>query len=333
MDWPNERYVRLFTRNTTTWRRLLWDGQCMLLHLLRVVDRAGVLDIQDMEPAEACAMHTGAPPDVAERGVSKMLALGVIVHEGTRLRFPNFLEAQECPMSDKQRAKVSREKRASQNVTPESLDVTVKSQSVTQPSRGVTSRHSSSFPSRSSSLSSSENSLNLSTTAASSNARESGGGCVEVGDPIRAQASRGRARLNAIPPGLGLDFDHGGKWQAPLATISRYPEADWAIAATTLARVVADSKTRGFVTPQHIVDYWALYSAGQTPGGKSADRGGRPANYQGPKVSRGTLERAYAERKDARAALAKCSDPSERYTVECKLAELEARIPRLEAAE
>ena len=111
MDWSNETYVRLYVRNTTTWRRLGFEGQTMLMHLLRVVDRAGVLDIEDMAPAEAAALHTGAPEDFAERGVTRLLELRTIRHETRRLVFPNFIEAQEAKKSDKQRQRESREKR------------------------------------------------------------------------------------------------------------------------------------------------------------------------------------------------------------------------------
>lgn len=89
-------------------------------------------------------------------------------------------------------------------------------------------------------------------------------------DPIPRLASRGRARLREVDGGL-LDFDHHGKWQHALQTISTYPDAEWSIAAATLAQVASDPARRGFVTPQHIVDYWATYSAGETPGPKGAD--------------------------------------------------------------
>ena len=83
-------------------------------------------------------------------------------------------------------------------------------------------------------------------------------------------ASRGRARLREVDGGL-LDFDHHGRWQSALKTIAGYPAKEWAIAATTFAQVAQDPERRGFLTPQHIVDYWHVYSAGDTPGPKGAD--------------------------------------------------------------
>lgn len=131
MDWSNEQYVRLYVRNTTTWRRLGFEGRTMLMHLLRVLDRSGVLDIEDMDPAEAAALHTEAPTEFARIGVNRLLELGTFIHDGSRLVMPNFLEAQETAKSDKQRQRESRQKRAvtkrddpSRNVTPESRNVT-----------------------------------------------------------------------------------------------------------------------------------------------------------------------------------------------------------------
>jgi hypothetical protein len=144
MDWSNESYVRLYVRDTTSWKRLGWDGQCVLMQLLRKVDRAGTMDLDGIEPWEAVMLHTGAPLETAQRGVEALLRVGVIELRAGMIVFPNFLDAQECSKSDKLRAKESRERKArgsSQNVTLESRDVTKPSQVVTsghEPSQRVT---------------------------------------------------------------------------------------------------------------------------------------------------------------------------------------------------
>lgn len=268
MDWSNERYVRLFTRNTTTWRRLGWDGQNALMHLLRVVDRAGVLDIQDMTPGEAVSLHTGAPEEAAARGISKMLELGVVIHAGGRLIFPNFLTAQECPMSDKLRAKLSREKRAS------SHSDTAPPTFVTDESRCVTEHHAESptvTPSHSASqrvtLLPSRSDPTLPNPSLPDPAEPRVTAAAEVGDPIRAKAMRGRKRLRAVAE--NLDSDHGGKWQHAFATLSEKPEAEWSAAAAVL---VAEAQRPGAarkLTPQHILDYWSTYAGGEAPGGRN----------------------------------------------------------------
>lgn len=155
MDWSNESYVRLYVRDTTNWRRIGWDGQCVLMQLLRKLDRAGTMELAGLEPWEAVMLHINGPEDVCKRGVAELLRVETMVILGDRLVFPSFIEAQECTKSDRLRAKESRDRRArpesqpvtapSQNVTGESQDVTKPSQVVTsghEPSRAVTPRHS-----------------------------------------------------------------------------------------------------------------------------------------------------------------------------------------------
>lgn len=137
MDFGNERYVRLYVRDTTTWKRLGFEGQTVLALMLRKADRAGVIDIDpDIEPWEAAVIHIGAPEDFAKVGMTRCLERGCIVHDGDRLVFPKYIEANETPMSDAQRARESRAKRAEL-----SRNVTAPSQNVMQPSHAVTPSH------------------------------------------------------------------------------------------------------------------------------------------------------------------------------------------------
>lgn len=149
MDWSNEFYVRLYTRDTTSWRRLGWDGQCVLMQMLRKVDRAGTIELDGIEPWEALVLHCSAPEDQAKRGMEALLRVGVMEVRGDLLVFPNFIEAQEAIKSDKLRAKASRMKKAaglSQSVTPVSRDATPESHELDtrhDASRDVTPCHSS----------------------------------------------------------------------------------------------------------------------------------------------------------------------------------------------
>lgn len=128
MDWENESYVRLYIRDTTTWLRLGWNGQCVLAQILRKMDMSGVMDIGELEPWEAAVVHCRAPEDAARDGMKACLAHGVFAHNDTYLVAPNFREAQEAVKSDRLRQKESRERRRldamSQNVTDQSQNVT-----------------------------------------------------------------------------------------------------------------------------------------------------------------------------------------------------------------
>lgn len=148
MDWSNEEYVRVYTRDTTTWKLLEWDGQCVLMQVLRRLDRSGVLELAGLQPWEAVVIHCGAPSDVAMSGMGKCLARGVLIRNGDYLVAPKFREAQTASKSDKQRQKESREKRrtsALEPTPPPDSDVTKRDDSeshgVTSESQDVTKCH------------------------------------------------------------------------------------------------------------------------------------------------------------------------------------------------
>jgi hypothetical protein len=46
MNFEDERFVKIYPRNTTNWKLLGWEGRCVLMMLLREVDRAGCLDLE-----------------------------------------------------------------------------------------------------------------------------------------------------------------------------------------------------------------------------------------------------------------------------------------------
>lgn len=111
MDFANERYVRLYVRETTTWKLLPWEGQALLPQLLRLVDRAGVLDLGGVEPWEAVAAHLPKwPEDVIRVGLDALMKREVVEIRDS-LVWPRFLEGQEMAASDAQRARESRAKR------------------------------------------------------------------------------------------------------------------------------------------------------------------------------------------------------------------------------
>lgn len=154
MDWSNERYVRVYTRDTADWLALSTDAQDLLLLLLRKADRSGVID---------CGRHgkMGAAIVIGRRhlwenryqgALEELLADGCLTWQAPLLVFKNYIAAQEAPSSDAQRKRESRERRrasalvtncdtGSQNVTSghENLDTVTAGH---DPSQVVTSGHS-----------------------------------------------------------------------------------------------------------------------------------------------------------------------------------------------
>ena len=119
MDWSNERYVRLYTRDTPTWQRLRWEGQSLLCLILRKVDRSGVMDGLG-EIIDDLSLMTGMPPDITEIGYKNLLKYRVIANDQPGvICLPNFIAAQETPRSDAQRQRDSRERRRGESLAVE----------------------------------------------------------------------------------------------------------------------------------------------------------------------------------------------------------------------
>jgi hypothetical protein len=110
MDWENERYVRVYTRDTIDWVALGWEAQSLFLLLIRKVDRSGVLEI-GKHGARGVAGLIGMPAEVVERSLSVLTSDGCVTIRDGLLLMPNFIEAQEAKQSDKQRQKESRDRR------------------------------------------------------------------------------------------------------------------------------------------------------------------------------------------------------------------------------
>lgn len=111
MDFCDEHYVKLYTRDTPT--RLMWPWQAVALHpnLLRKVNKAGVLELGTREPIRALAVTVGLPVEVVEPGLQALLDDGTVELNGGVLVVPKFFEAQEAR---KTRALVARDHREKQ---------------------------------------------------------------------------------------------------------------------------------------------------------------------------------------------------------------------------
>ena len=109
MRWEDERYVRLYTRDTPEWCVLSWEARAFWALLLRAVDRAGVLPVGKAGLAGVAAMLR-MPPDVVECAVAELVEDGCLVEAEGALVVRNYVEAQNARASDKARQQASRER-------------------------------------------------------------------------------------------------------------------------------------------------------------------------------------------------------------------------------
>lgn len=138
MNWSDERYVRLYTRDTTTWKLLGWEARTVLLHLLRKVDRAGVLDVGD-DGMDGLIAVLELPQHVVEAGIAQLERRSVVLFKAHAYVMPNFLAAQEAVASDKQRQRDMREKRRAESLV--SHAVTPRDEVITPCDETVTAGH------------------------------------------------------------------------------------------------------------------------------------------------------------------------------------------------
>jgi hypothetical protein len=109
MNWADERYIRVYTRDTGDLLVMGWEGRAVLWELMRKLDRAGVLDLgSDLEVLPELLRM---PHDVCMTGFERLRSRGVVQVNGKFIVMPNFLAAQEAKQSDKQRQEESRAKR------------------------------------------------------------------------------------------------------------------------------------------------------------------------------------------------------------------------------
>ena len=113
MRWEDERYVRVYTRDTGDWLALSFRAQALFLMLLRKVDRIGELRL-GRRGKGAIAALLGHPAEDLHAALEELLADGCVCLDeaGETLFVPNFLKAQETPKTPAERKREQRERDA-----------------------------------------------------------------------------------------------------------------------------------------------------------------------------------------------------------------------------
>lgn len=110
MDFSDEHYVKLFTRDTVTWRSWPWQARAVLPLLMRAVDHAGILSVGEREPARSVALMVDMPTEVVAPGLAALLADGTLELVAGSLIITKFNDAQESKKSNAQAKREQREK-------------------------------------------------------------------------------------------------------------------------------------------------------------------------------------------------------------------------------
>lgn len=110
MNFEDEPYVRLYTRDTVSWKRLGWEGQAVFCLLLRKLDRAGILEGTG-NPVEDVALFIEMPTDIIRVGLERLIKQGIVEVAGDSLVLPKFIEAQAVVRGPKERQRECRERK------------------------------------------------------------------------------------------------------------------------------------------------------------------------------------------------------------------------------
>jgi hypothetical protein len=145
MDWSNEPYVRVYTRETDDDLALSWEAMALWNQLMKRFDRSGYIETR--RGARGIAAITRIPLQVVERVLAELIEDGRLVAVEGGFVAPNYIAAQEASKSDRQRQKDSRDRRGLKHLTSRIVTRTSQIRSapsriVTRTSRQVTPRHS-----------------------------------------------------------------------------------------------------------------------------------------------------------------------------------------------
>lgn len=109
MRWEDERYVRIYTRDTPDWLAMEWQGRAVFYELSRKVDRSGFVPL-GKSGTRGLAGLLHMPVEVVEVGIEELLTDGCVVRVDGGLLIRNFLDAQETRQSDVARKRAQRER-------------------------------------------------------------------------------------------------------------------------------------------------------------------------------------------------------------------------------
>lgn len=101
MDWANERYVRLYVRETPDQALWCWQALAVWPWLVMRAERSG--ELRTRKGAAGIAALIRMPIEVVEPGIADLLADGCLVETHRGYALPNYVEAQNATSSDSKR--------------------------------------------------------------------------------------------------------------------------------------------------------------------------------------------------------------------------------------
>jgi len=111
MRFEDEHYVKLYTRDTPTWKAMSWQAKALWPLLMRRLDTVGSMDCGELGRVETVSVMTDLPGEVVEPGLKDLERVKVVTwRRGDVLLAPKFIEAQEARKTEKLRKAEERQK-------------------------------------------------------------------------------------------------------------------------------------------------------------------------------------------------------------------------------
>jgi len=138
MDWANERYVRLYVRETPDQALWCWQALAIWPWLVVRAERSGELSTR--KGAAGLAALLRIPLEVVEPGIADLLADGCLVETHRGYAIPNYVDAQNATSSDSKR-KADQRARERLDSAIKGKDVNISVTPGHEASRDVTESH------------------------------------------------------------------------------------------------------------------------------------------------------------------------------------------------
>jgi hypothetical protein len=126
MEWEGERFVKVYTRDTSNWLRLSIEAQSVKLLLARKIDRAGRLELGGQLDTIALVLgHLSKWETFVKPALEELIERGTVVIEGEgrdlSLFMPGFADSQTARANDKSRSEAKRERKSAEARSQQSL--------------------------------------------------------------------------------------------------------------------------------------------------------------------------------------------------------------------
>lgn len=108
MNWPDEKYVKVYTRDTLTWKSWCWQARTVFSLLVRKLDGAGLIETGRMDPVDALALQLDLPREVVAAGLPPIIDCGTAEMVPGGLLVPKWIEAQESTKTEAQKKRDQR---------------------------------------------------------------------------------------------------------------------------------------------------------------------------------------------------------------------------------